>query len=110
MSFLFAASEVLDQPGQLSARAQHKQRMLRNPKLFLIHSICSLIIIVAGIWAFIGVNVGELTKLYIGEVASVWAFGLSWILAGYYLTAPARPGPLHAPEHHLPTRDAVLSK
>jgi hypothetical protein len=31
-----------------------------------------------------------LTPLYIGEVASVWAFGISWLLAGFSLTAPAR--------------------
>jgi hypothetical protein len=110
MSFFFAVSEVLDKAGQLRAQAQDKQSVLRNPMLFLIHSICALIILIAGIWAFIGVNVGELTRLYIGEVASVWAFGLSWILAGYYLTAPARPGPPHASEDQFPTPDAAISK
>jgi hypothetical protein len=34
--------------------------------------------------------VWQLTPLYIGEVASVWAFGISWLLAGFSLTAPAR--------------------
>ena len=109
MSFFFAVSEVLDKSG-LRAQAQDKQSVFRNPMLFLIHSICALIILIAGIWAFIGVNVGELTRLYIGEVASVWAFGLSWILAGYYLTAPARPGLPHASEDQFPTPDAAISK
>jgi hypothetical protein len=31
-----------------------------------------------------------LTPLYIGEVASVWAFGASWLLAGFSLLAPVR--------------------
>jgi hypothetical protein len=110
MSFLFACSEVLDKPDQLRAQGQLKQSMFRNRVLFLIHSICALLVLIAGIWAFVGVNFGELTRLYIGEVGSVWAFGLSWILAGLYLTAPARPGPPQAPQDQFPTPDAAISK
>jgi hypothetical protein len=109
MSFLFACSEVLDKP-QLRAQSQLKQREFRNPVLFLIHSLCALLILIAGIWAFVGINIGELTRLYIGEVASVWAFGLSWILAGFYLTAPARLGPPHAPHEPFSTTGAAISK
>jgi hypothetical protein len=109
MSFFFAVSEVLDKSEQLRAQAD-KQSVFRNPVLFLAHSICALIILIAGIWAFAGVSVGELTRLYIGEVASVWAFGISWILAGYYLTAPARPGPRYASQDQFPTPDAAISK
>jgi hypothetical protein len=110
MSFLFACSEVLDKPEQLRAQGQLKQNLFRSPVLFLIHSVCALLILIAGIWAFIGVNIGELTRLYLGEVASVWAFGLSWILAGFYLTAPARPGPQQTPQDQFPTPDAAISK
>ena len=81
VSFLFAASEVLARPEQLRAQGQLRQGAFRNPVLFLIHSACALIILIAGTWAFVGVNIGALTRLYIGEVASVWAFGLSWFLA-----------------------------
>jgi hypothetical protein len=28
------------------------------------------------------VTMGELTPLYVGEVVSVWAFGISWLLTG----------------------------
>jgi len=88
MSFLFAASQV--QP-------KHEQptvpfwRRLMSPTRFWIYAACGLIIVIAGIWAFVGVGVWQLTPLYIGEVASVWAFGISWLLAGFSVTAPARP-------------------
>jgi len=74
MSFLFAASQV--QP-------KHEQPTVPFWR--------RLIIVIAGIWAFVGVGVWQLTPLYIGEVASVWAFGISWLLAGFSVTAPARP-------------------
>jgi hypothetical protein len=82
MSFLFAASEVL----------AAKPARFRRPGLFWTHIACALIILAAGAWAFWGVGIWELTPLYIGEVVSVWAFAASWLVAGFYLTAPARPG------------------
>jgi hypothetical protein len=109
MSFLFAASEVLARPERLQAQGQPRPGAFRNPVLFLIHGACALIILMAGIWAFAGVNIGELTRLYIGEVASVWAFGLSWLLAGFYLTAPARPGPPQTPQDQVPAPEAAIS-
>lgn len=36
--------------------------------------------IVVGGW--LGIDIGPLTPLYVGEVVSVWAFGLSWLLKG----------------------------
>jgi len=100
MSFLFAASEV--QPKKEHGTAADR-RMLRKPALFWAHIVCGLAIVIAGAWAFVGANVWILTRLYIGEVASVWAFGISWLLAGFYLTAPARHEPTHltsAPPTH----------
>jgi hypothetical protein len=29
-----------------------------------------------------GLRIGPLTALYVGEVAALWAFGASWLLAG----------------------------
>lgn len=84
MSFLFAISEVLPD--------QSKARIFRMPILFWAHSGLAIVILAAGAWAFWGAQLGQLTPLYIGEVASVWAFGVSWLLAGFYLTAPARFG------------------
>jgi hypothetical protein len=96
MSFLFATSEVISGPEQLPVPDHPQPRVLRNPVLFLVHSTCAVVILIAGIWAFVGVSFGELTRLYIGEVASVWAFGFSWLLAGFHLTAPARSRPAQA--------------
>jgi hypothetical protein len=94
MSFLFAASEVMPE----KERGQDAGRlMLRQPALFWAHFICGLVIVVAGAWAFLGANIWILTRLYIGEVASVWAFGISWLLAGFGMTAPARHEPTHPP-------------
>jgi hypothetical protein len=88
MSFLFAASEVrAEAPGTDQKRPRSR---LRSRTLFGIHLSCALVIVAAGIWAFAGVDIGVLTRLYVGEVASVWSFGISWLLAGFSLTAPHR--------------------
>jgi hypothetical protein len=90
MSFLFAASEVLPAKDRIMVKGQSKPSMFRRPGLFWTHSVCALVIVAAGAWAFAGSGIWELTRLYIGEVASIWAFGVSWLVAGFYLTAPAR--------------------
>jgi hypothetical protein len=96
MSFLFATSEVRSRTERYPAPGQPEPSVFRNSVLFLIHALCGLVILLAGAWAFLGMNIGELTRLYVGEVASVWAFGLSWLVAGFYRTAPARPGSTRA--------------
>jgi hypothetical protein len=90
MSFLFATSEVLSKQDRPAARGRQEPRVFRNPVLFWIHTSCALVILAAGAWAFAGAGIWELTPLYIGEVASIWAFGISWIIAGIDRTAPAR--------------------
>jgi hypothetical protein len=92
MSFLFAASEVLAEKDRITAPGRSKPAKFRRPGLFWTHSACALIILAAGAWAFWGAGIWELTPLYIGEVVSVWAFAASWLVAGFYLTAPARTG------------------
>jgi hypothetical protein len=96
MSFLFATSEVLPEKDRIPAPGGPRPSTFQNPVRFWIHTTCALVILAAGAWAFAGAGVWELTPLYIGEVASVWAFGVSWIVAGFHLTAPARARPAHA--------------
>jgi len=90
MSFLFAVSEVLPEKDRTRMKGRSGPGMFRRPGLFWTHSVCALVILAAGAWAFAGPGIWELTRLYIGEVASVWAFGVSWLVAGFYLTAPGR--------------------
>jgi len=87
MSFLFAASEV--QPTDGWSTVPDKRWFSSRVRRW-IYIVCGLIIVAAGAWAFWGAGVGQLTPLYIGEVVSVWAFGISWLLAGISRTAPAR--------------------
>jgi hypothetical protein len=51
-----------------------------------IQKICGWVIIAAVVWVVIGellkLTIWELTPLYLGEVVSVWAFGVSWLLKG----------------------------
>jgi hypothetical protein len=110
MSFLFAVSEVRSKAERLPAPGQPAPSAIRKPALFVIHTACALIILIAGVWAFAGVGIGELTRLYIGEVVSVWAFGLSWLVAGFYLTAPARHKRQETPQDPSPTLDATVSR
>ena len=98
MSFLFAISELLPEEDRLPAQGGRKPGQFGKAGLFWIHLACTLVILAAGAWAFWGAGIGQLTRLYIGEVASVWAFGLSWIVAGLNVTAPARhPSGVRAP-------------
>jgi hypothetical protein len=92
MSFLFAASEVLPDKDRATAQGSSRPSRFLRPGLFWTHIACALIILAAGAWAFAGAGIWELTRLYIGEVASVWAFGVSWLVAGFYLTATERTG------------------
>ncbi|MGB0100393.1 MAG: hypothetical protein WBP61_08940 [Nocardioides sp.] len=54
-----------------------------------LHRGCGVVILVAAGWAALGLAVdldlGWLTSLYLGEVVSVWAFGLSWLTKGFDL-------------------------
>ncbi len=92
MSFLFAISEVRSAKERAAAEASSRPGMFQKPSLFRIHSICGLVIVAAVIWVFAGAQLGELTPLYVGEVASVLAFGVSWLFAGFYCSAPTRSG------------------
>jgi hypothetical protein len=109
LSFLFATSEVLPKEDGSRARGGQKPRVFRNRVLFWIHTCCALVILGAGAWAFAGAGIWELTPLYIGEVAAIWAFGVSWIIAGINGTAPnrVRPVPAQAEGQAVPP-DAAL--
>ncbi len=93
MSFLFALAEVVTDNDRPTSLGQRIQGGFRNPALFWAHSGLALVILAAGAWAFWGAQLGNLKPLYIGEVGAVWAFGISWLLAGFYLTAPHRSQP-----------------
>jgi hypothetical protein len=60
-----------------------------NAVMAAIQKLCGWVIIVAVLGVIVGgifkVRLGELTPLYLGEVVSVWAFGVSWLLKGYDL-------------------------
>lgn len=65
----------------------HRERNYeRNLRMAKIQAGCGWVIIAAVAWAavggLLGLDIGELTPLYLGEVVSVWAFGVSWLLKG----------------------------
>jgi hypothetical protein len=93
MSFLFGLAEVVTDNDRSTSSGQRIQGRFWNPVLFWTHSGLALVILAAGVWAFWGAQLGNLKPLYIGEVGAVWAFGISWLLAGFYLTAPHRSKP-----------------
>jgi hypothetical protein len=108
MSFLFATSEVRSSAERFAPPDQPRPSVFRNPVPFIIHGMCGLLILIAGAWAFLGADFGGLTRLYVGEVAAVWAFGISWLLAGWRVTAPARHStPRATTQGPSPTADAT---
>ena len=73
----------------------------RNSWMAAIQKICGWTIIAAVGWVAVGevfdITIWKLTPLYVGEVASVWAFGLSWILTSRDLGARLAPSAAHRP-------------
>jgi hypothetical protein len=63
----------------------HEERFARVQK------VCAWIILVLIVWVVLGsflpLTIGAFTPLYVGEVGSVWAFGVSWLIASRDLTA-----------------------
>ena len=80
--------------------AHREERYGDTPGRVRLHRTCGVVILAAVAWAALGfvapLDLGWLTSLYLGEVASVWAFGLSWLVKGYDLRAMVR--------HLLPAR------
>jgi cytochrome bd-type quinol oxidase subunit 2 len=66
-----------------SRRDRDKRKLSRRARL---HFVCAVIIIVAVFGVVVGslldARIFGLTPLYLGEVISVWAFGVSWFAAG----------------------------
>jgi hypothetical protein len=50
------------------------------------HVVCGVLMLAAELLAAVGrvsgLRFGPVTALYVGEVAALWAFGTSWLLAG----------------------------
>jgi small neutral amino acid transporter SnatA (MarC family) len=68
----------------------HREKKFEGDKrMALIQRICGWAIIAAVVWVGLGfvlnLTIWELTPLYVGEVVSVWAFGISWLLKGQNL-------------------------
>jgi hypothetical protein len=72
-----------------------------NRSMSAVQAACASTILVAVGWAAVGelnhLTVWELTPLYIAEVVSVWAFGISWLLTGRQLLNGLAPAPVPAP-------------
>lgn len=60
-----------------------------------LHRVCGIVILAAVAWVGLGglldVKLFRLTPLYLGEVVSVYAFGVSWIAKGRDLLKGPRP-------------------
>jgi hypothetical protein len=80
ISFLFAKrdrdkAEAVDTPPAMKSRYAKTSTILYACFAVIVAAIG--VAIVGSVWKF---TVWELTPLYIGEVASVWAFGCAWFL------------------------------
>lgn len=67
-----------------------------RPRLALVQKMCGWVIVAAVAWVILGnwvdLQIGPLTPLYVTEVVSVWAFGLSWLLTARALLSRLVPG------------------
>jgi len=91
--------------------AHRERRYNAQPRLAAIQTVCGWVIVLAVVWVVLGnwvdLQIGPLTPLYVTEVVSVWAFGLSWLLTGRALLARLIPGvkapPLPTTPHEAAT-------
>ncbi|MGC5019337.1 hypothetical protein [Micromonospora sp. DT47] len=84
--FVCAAVFILSLAAIAFLFAYRERKWNDSTGMWLVQKICGWVIIAAVLWVAVGemidATVWELTPLYLGEVASVWAFGLSWLLTG----------------------------
>jgi hypothetical protein len=77
--------------------AKREKRYNNRPGLARVQYACGWAIVASVAWVALGnwvdLRIGPLTPLYLGEVVSVWAFGLSWLLTARALLARLMPGP-----------------
>jgi hypothetical protein len=80
-----------------------------DKKMALVQQLCGWAIIAAVAWVAIGgvlnLTIWKLTPLYVGEVVSIWAFGISWLLKGKDLRGALFRG--RRREHHGTSVDAL---
>jgi hypothetical protein len=73
------------------ARAKGSRRVAAT------HRLCGYLILAAVGWIAVGgvlkADIGPLTPLYVGEIVSVWAFAVSWLVAARDLLSVLRPEP-----------------
>ena len=66
--------------------ARREKKYNRSDTRKRLHIFCGSAILAAVAWVIIGgalkINIWKLTPLYLGEIISVWAFGVSWLAKG----------------------------
>lgn len=84
--FVCAAVFILSLAAIAFLFAYREKKYENDTRMALVQRICGWAIIVAILWVGLGflvdLTIWELTPLYVGEVISVWAFGISWLLKG----------------------------
>jgi hypothetical protein len=94
--FTCAAVFILSLAAIAFVFARREREYNQRPQLALVQKICGWVIVAAVAWVVLGnwvdLQIGPLTPLYLAEVVSVWAFGLSWLLTGRALLARLIPG------------------
>ena len=78
-----------------------RPEMATKPWMATIQKACGWVILGAVAWVILGgllnVTIWELTPLYLGEVISVWAFGVAWLLKARDLWKALGPPPSAGP-------------
>lgn len=59
-----------------------------------IHGICGVLIVLGVVWVALRIDVWQLTPLYVGEIVSVWSFGVAWLFSSWDLWKELVPAPL----------------
>lgn len=75
--------------------ADRERRYLNNRRTEATIRACAFVILLSIVWIGVGglldLDIWGLTPLYVGEVASVWAFGVAWIIKSRDLTKAIGP-------------------
>ena len=116
LHFSCAAVLVLALAGIAFLAARREVRHRGHRAVARLHRACGAAIVAAVAWAAAGMvldlDVGRLTSLYVGEVASTWAFGLSWTVQAWDLWRGlrGRPGRRGSSDRDLSRRRGAVPR
>jgi len=101
--FYWAARDVEKRENDAKAKGRNvSKRDLWLGRRAMVYIVCGILIVVGIVWVGLGVDIWKLTPLYVGEVISIWSFGVAWLFSSWGLWKELVPGVKEQPVPERP--------